>query len=93
MKPHPETKNGRRRKADAKPMLDTGAKRYLNARHVALDIPLTNRAFLLGVVYLAKAINHASGGTPCSVEDVRRIAEEVQDVVVSDIERAAREMG
>jgi hypothetical protein len=84
MKPKLETNDGRR-------LDDEDYAKLLNAlqrEKEALDAPLTNRAFLLGVAWLAEVISTAIEEVAYSTEDVTKHARWLHNVLLNDIECA-----
>jgi hypothetical protein len=59
--------------------------KYFKNEKAILDAPLTNRAFLLGIAYLAEVISRSSDGTAHSVKDAERSAWDLHEVLLDDI--------
>jgi hypothetical protein len=64
--------------------------KYFENEKAILDAPLTNRAFLAGIAYLAEAVQ--CGDSDFSKRAMRENFENLRDVFVGNVERAEREI-
>ncbi len=81
-------------KNDGRPLDEADAKTRNTNPKAILDAPLTNRAFLLGISYLAEAIIFASdddlnGKLPWKL--ARENSRSLQDTLIAEIRRAGSE--